>query len=96
MKYIIKGEDVIGIIRRGNPNMADLESRGESVVESDTIVSIPARYVDGELIQIEQIVELTPEGEVNVLINDKIREMAVTELVKEGKITSDKKLVASK
>lgn len=96
MKYIVKENNVIAIITNGNPNIEDLASRGEYVVESEDIINLPAKYIDGKIVYTDLIVEKTERDVVNELISDKIRELAVLELVKEGKITSDKKLIASK
>lgn len=84
MRYIIKGNKVMGTIESGQPDLDDLKSRGEIVIEQEEVVYLPAKYEDGKVIPI--IEEIREEDKQEILIRQKMREIAITELKKEGKL----------
>jgi len=95
MKYIVnKDGKVVGIIKIGEPDKKDLESREEFIVNSsERIPLMEAEYKDGKIVkyvktpeEIEKEKQLREEMQRESLIQQKIRKMAEQALIDEGKL----------
>lgn len=70
MQYIIRDGKVIGTITQGNANLSDLASRGETIIEQDEYVELPALYENGKIVpqkpSVESLAILAHEREIQL------------------------------
>ena len=95
MRYIVNKEGkVVCTVEMGTPNLKDLASRGEKLVESEeNIPLVNAEYIDGKVVRhIKTVKEIAEENEEkeditrNKLIDERTRKIAEDQLVSEGLI----------
>lgn len=84
MKYIVKGEKVIGTVASGKPNVEDLKSRGEEIIDYSEKVELPAKYMNNKVTHITSVI--SKEEERALLVGKRMREIVERELKAEGKI----------